>query len=795
MCDSTHPTWAPSSSPRCQRARTESHPSFLAGRGVPARRIVVYAAVAHVHAINNGVPQRSTALDDSPAHPSNIVIGHWRCQQDREIEVWPIIISRMVPDSTHRAVTSLVAKSRDIRAVLTAKAAKAVRLSRIQIRRYQWRWNKVARSAYVAARMRLLRVQIASGRIVRSTFEHTSSWTATVVAGLVFLLFVWFVQDIERLQTSEVHLTCAQIIGAALALILSLSIIPAQRAAEAFSPAVLKLYAQDHWLVSAFLVLALTTTGSVLLGTNFLPRIDPRISVGIQFLLLGASLDALRLFHRRTLDLLMPITAIQLIVRECTGPLTRVSRLINKFIHLQDRAAEHGAPTDALRAIYFSASQVPDSLRFWISQLHEIAHKLIDRRDPGAANDIVTAMGRIGTQYSEARRNSLVLLPDLNNYFAGGVSDINEVLNPMYDSIRIICEDAANSSNELVVKHCINTMAAMTPHAMTMIHSSDGGWKQVPLAFSPCYWLGMCAKTAVKSNMGDATLAAVGGFQTILLNQKKDVSTAELEAQSLETLLTIAVASYGQADAVWGFPAVKAMLLAARHDIEMHGYRNISTLKTVLDYARSLSPLEVDMDSADKRVLQTFPPYNLGFEGSIPALLEMVSHQIQVKHERQWHNPFHDFLEAAEDVRYHYAKLSENDFGKTLLRKWVVDSLVAVARVHCALLIQPQAGTEAHLDDVDQSLRRLISWVPQYFPERGSPNEFHRIEAANSLTCLGISLLEHDRIETAESCASAVARLAANSAAVQPEPYVLADVHERLEILARAAAALGKAKA
>jgi hypothetical protein len=30
-------------------------------------------------------------------------------------------------------------------------------------------------------------------------------------------------------------------------------------------------------------------------------------------------------------------------------------------------------------------------------------------------------MGRIGTQYSEARRNSLILLPDFDNLFAGGV--------------------------------------------------------------------------------------------------------------------------------------------------------------------------------------------------------------------------------------------------------------------------------------------------------------------------------------------------------------------------------------
>jgi hypothetical protein len=63
------------------------------------------------------------------------------------------------------------------------------------------------------------------------------------------------------------------------------------------------------------------------------------------------------------------------------------------------------------------------------------------------------------------------------------------------------------------------------------------------------------------------------------------------------------------------------------------------------------------------------------------------------------------------------------------------------------------------------------------------------------LACLGISLLEHDRIETAQGSASAIAGLATNSAALRPEPYAIADLHERLEVLARAAHALGKVQA
>src|SRR5262249_11820717 len=40
----------------------------LARRAVPPRRIVVHAAVAHVHAIDDGIPKRSAALDDPPTH-------------------------------------------------------------------------------------------------------------------------------------------------------------------------------------------------------------------------------------------------------------------------------------------------------------------------------------------------------------------------------------------------------------------------------------------------------------------------------------------------------------------------------------------------------------------------------------------------------------------------------------------------------------------------------------------------------------------------------------------------------
>ena len=121
------------------------------------------------------------------------------------------------------------------------------------------------------------------------------------------------------------------------------------------------------------------------------------------------------------------------------------------------------------------------------------------------------------------------------------------------------------------------------------------------------------------------------------------------------------------------------MLIASRHDIDLHGYHDTPTLTTVLRYARSYIPFEVAMDKAGKRTQQTFPLCDLGFRCSVPALLEVVAHQVKREQDR-WQNPFDEFLKAAADVRDFYRELSRTDFENRLLRKWIVNSLLATVK-------------------------------------------------------------------------------------------------------------------
>jgi hypothetical protein len=50
---------------------TANDEQFLAWRCIPPGRIIVHAAVAHVHAIDDGITQRSPALDDPPTHKND----------------------------------------------------------------------------------------------------------------------------------------------------------------------------------------------------------------------------------------------------------------------------------------------------------------------------------------------------------------------------------------------------------------------------------------------------------------------------------------------------------------------------------------------------------------------------------------------------------------------------------------------------------------------------------------------------------------------------------------------------
>jgi hypothetical protein len=311
------------------------------------------------------------------------------------------------------------------------------------------------------------------------------------------------------------------------------------------------------------------------MGTGWAFSISTRYTLAIQILFLGVTLDAIRHFYIRALQLLDPVIALSLVKQECslrinkTGSEVERSVRVGKLIHGKD------ADERFLRFRYHSQSNLQIWLQQWTGQLNEFAAKSLLRRDTLAAKSVVRTVADIGARYTEMRRSSVIILPDRMNPF-GGTSDVSSLLDNVCENIRQICEDAATQRNEAVVQQCCSSLSELTAHSMTITHESPV--TRAPLAFSPMFYLDACAKIAIRAKMEDGVLTAIRSCRLIISKISKEADTNDVESQIIEMLNHIALESYSKNSTVNFFASVEMMLLASFCEIRTRGFRGVGSI-------------------------------------------------------------------------------------------------------------------------------------------------------------------------------------------------------------------------
>ena len=169
------------------------------------------------------------------------------------------------------------------------QATRTHAIARLRLRRrfYRQKWSKTKRRVSIQIQILLFkglgRAQLQS-RIILTRGENYIATTASVLVAACWLLPYPrpFCYQTVCLKPA-IDLASAGIIGTALALVLSLSIVPAQKAADVFSAAILKLYARDRTMLWVFALLSCAALLSLLLGTgwSFSPKrsLHPRCSI------------------------------------------------------------------------------------------------------------------------------------------------------------------------------------------------------------------------------------------------------------------------------------------------------------------------------------------------------------------------------------------------------------------------------------------------------------------------------------------------------------------------------------
>jgi hypothetical protein len=185
-----------------------------------------------------------------------------------------------------------------------------------------------------------------------------------------------------------------------------------------------------------------------------------------------------------------------------------------------------------LHATAITEINLPRSLQYWSSELEEFAHRFIARRDSNATTEVINALESIAIDYSELRKTSVTLHIDPDFLLAGALSDISDVLNPVYESTQHIIDDAIASKSERIVQHSISTMGRMAWRAMSIEARGVGDQRIALLAFAASFYLDRAVRSAFAANMNDATLAAITSLNSILLRRPLEIELTALQSSS-----------------------------------------------------------------------------------------------------------------------------------------------------------------------------------------------------------------------------------------------------------------------
>lgn len=200
--------------------------------------------------------------------------------------------------------------------------------------------------------------------------------------------------------------------GTILALVLTLSIIPIQRAGEVWSPFIVRLYRRDPVTYITFVALGIFCVASFVLAVRGLGGISVSSVLAMSLAVLGISLDMLRWYHGHVCQLLDPTHAVSLSVRQVKRTIDELKELVVRVAKLQHRALSAAqqakiSAEDIESTVYPRIPGYPHSINSWVNDLSEIAIKAIARGEKLLAKASVFAVAELTIHYLSARKNNL----------------------------------------------------------------------------------------------------------------------------------------------------------------------------------------------------------------------------------------------------------------------------------------------------------------------------------------------------------------------------------------------------
>lgn len=610
------------------------------------------------------------------------------------------------------------------------------------------------RTALFGFLLRLLRYRLVLVTAFRRLAVQASGYSVTLVA-IAVALVLFLPAPQHRLGSSgstltEIFVAVAGMIGAMIALVSSLAVLPVQRAAEVFTPSIGRIYRDDFGSLLLFVCLSVFCLISFLLPVVALFGLPGAALIQIQILVLGSTFDLLRWYQRRVTTLLDPRDAIQRLNRRIRRHIDRTSKLVTRLARIQRLLLPRAERVDGLdhvfeQQVYAVNPGIHGPFNVWAQELGEIASRAASRGETHTGAVAVAALADMATAYLEVRKKNLALIPAPEALFQAFKSDADAVLVPVYEALKGVSRAAAVAHDEAT---CIVTVQALGGIAAytSRLELGPARKNSAPLSYLPIGYLATCVELGLRADLDDVGLQAAESLLQTCTGAKRHVALADVHLQIIDALDNIALQFLAKAKFPFTNLVIEKQMKVLAHLVE-EGHREVgNALRDVLGRIERVIPVAVAVApraGIENLQIPLQVPYDLICEVSLPHLVAKAATLIKADETRPWVSPYSEFLTFNETVYRHFRNLAEQvQFGSSFLLWHITRTIKEITRCYLRLVTEAPREWKKFNAELVAQIGWYLAFFWVVFSKATTVDERMAEEASDTLAWAGLAFSE-----------------------------------------------------
>lgn len=549
--------------------------------------------------------------------------------------------------------------------------------------------------------------------------------------------------------------------GTILALALTLSLTPIQRAGEAWSASILRFYRRDratHVTFAILGVLCVTSFAFAALGPAVVPV---SFILAASLALLGFGLDLLRWYHAHVCRLLDPQRAVMVGLKEAKHAQDRLDRVVRRNSWLRHHKPFTKRKPDGFRELLESmiylefAAKYPEILVQPFDDLAEMALRALSREEKPLARAAIDAIAELTNHYLSCRERNLTLDPAAKGAAVVNTSDVDHVTHPAYRLLRQISRAAVRAEDETTAIRVSYAFRRITVHTAKLVAPAFSP-NTAPLSSVPLRHAFDCLKFAQSRGLEEVPYQSAAILTEMVYDLPKGIPFADLHASLVDGLHDIAVGFHSDGRFEIAEAVTKNQLLILNAlSLEKAGFPE--AVGKVFEKIALQVPLAIEIERAVEPA-QAYRPLKHAYESTnMLSLAWLFGNALRwlyaTEDEPAYRDQYEQVLRMAYVVSDHLRRVAhDNEFVSSVLLEEIDGLIRHIAITVADYIDNPAPFDQGNQDELVRGFIQLLAFYPAAFRDKSAIHAPRMEQCCQTVAYIGLRFLLSGRPDVLLNC-------------------------------------------